>query len=125
MLAVVKVPRTNRRRFEIKGDIPNRVVDYLRSEFGRNFTVVDGEEDRYVDITDTQWYQKQKKRMTPGHALKIYRERDKLTQGALGRRLGGLSRQKVSDMENNRRGISKELAKKLADIFGTSVEKFL
>lgn len=60
MLAVVKKPRTNRGRFEIKGDIPNRVVVYLRSEFGQNFTVIDDEEDSYVDITRTEWYRKQK-----------------------------------------------------------------
>jgi len=121
----VKRPRTNRRRFEIKGDIPSRVVSYLRSEFGRNFTVIDNGEDSYIDITDTEWYRKQKKRMTPGRNLRIYRERDRLTQAELGKRLGGLSRQKISDMENDRRGISKDLAKKCANLFGTSVERFL
>lgn len=63
--------------------------------------------------------------MTPGHVLRIYRERDKLTQGALGKRFGGLSCQKISNMENNRRGISKGLADKLAHLFGASVERFL
>lgn len=124
MLAVVRKHHTNRRIFEVKGNIPSRVVAFLRLEFGSDFAVID-EENSSVDITHTAWYKKQKKRMTPGHAIRIYRERDKLTQEALGRRLGGLSRQKVSDMENNRRGVSKDLAKKIAHIFGTSVERFL
>ncbi len=125
MLAVVRRPHTNRRRFEIKGDIPNRVVAYLRTEFGRNLTVIDTQEDEYIDITKTEWYKSQKKRMTPGHNLKVLRQRDHLTQEALGKRLGGLSRQKISDLEAGRRGISKDLAKKSAHLFGTSVERFL
>ena len=78
-----------------------------------------------VDITQTAWYKKERSRMTPGRTLKVYRERDQLTQEELGQRLGGLPIQKISDMEHDRRGISKELAKKLAVIFSTSADKFL
>lgn len=78
-----------------------------------------------LDITQTAWYKKQRSRMTPGKTVKVYRQRDGLSQAELGRHLGGLSIQKISDIENDRRGVSKELAKKLADVFSTSADKFL
>ena len=33
--------------------------------------------------------------------------------------------QHISNMENNKRAISKEMAKKLAEIFNTSVDRFI
>ena len=51
--------------FEVKGDIPKDLMSFLRSEFGKNLTVVDDEKD-YVDVTRTDWYKKQKAARTPG-----------------------------------------------------------
>ena len=124
MLAVVKKPHTNEKIFEIRGAIPLVVVKFLRNKFGDDLEIIDKSEG-YVDITQTAWYKKQRSRMTPGKTVKVYRERDQMTQEDLGQRLGGLSIQKVSDIEHDRRGISKELARKLAGIFNTSVDKFL
>ena len=124
MLAVVKTPHTKKETFEVKGDIPNNLMAFLRSEFGNNLIIIDNKKD-YVDITKTAWYKRQKANKTLGKTVRIYRERDNLTQAELGQKLGGLSIQKISDIEHDRRGISKDSAKKLAHIFGTSVEKFL
>jgi len=40
-------------------------------------------------------------------------------------KVGNLSRQNISNIENNRRPISKTVAKKLAEIFNIFIEKFL
>jgi transcriptional regulator with XRE-family HTH domain len=56
--------------------------------------------------------------------MRIYRENRGWTQARLGRELGGMSRQKISDMERSRRVISGDTAIALAQIFGVAVERF-
>jgi plasmid maintenance system antidote protein VapI len=48
-----------------------------------------------------------------------------MTQAELGKALGGLPRQHISNMENGSRPISKRTALKLAKLFDVSVEKFI
>ena len=48
-----------------------------------------------------------------------------LSQSELGRKLGRLSRQDLSKMENGRRPISRRMALRLASFFGVSVDKFV
>ncbi len=122
MLAVVKKPRTRKALFEIRGDIPQKILDYLKNEYTVSF-VEDVEES--IDLMKTDWYQDIKKKRTPGKAVRIYRENFGYTQAELGKKLGGLSRQKISDFENNRRGISKDLAVRLSKLFRVSVERFI
>jgi DNA-binding XRE family transcriptional regulator len=59
-----------------------------------------------VDITRTEWYHKMKDKMTPGKRILVYRDIMGLTQKQLGKKLGE-NRKKISDYENDRRGISK------------------
>ncbi len=125
MLAVVKKPRTNGALFEVSGSIPSEVLDFLKSRYGKNMSVVNDDGDETVDITTTDWYKKTKAQMTPGKSMRVYRSNAGLSQAALGEKLGGLSRQNISDMECGRRGISKDIAKKLAALFKLPVERFL
>jgi len=124
MLAVVKKHHTDQPLFEIRGDIPVKVVEYLKKEFGQHVEVLKDDEE-LVDIFETEWYKNISSTTTPGEYLKIYRENAKITQEELGRKLGKFSRQKISDMENGKRPISKELAKKLCRLFQVPVERFL
>lgn len=124
MLAVVKKPRTNLTMFEVKGNIPSKVIKYLHQEYGRNIELVDEDEER-VKVVETDWYREIKTATTPGETVKIYRENLGLTQEELGRKLGKYSRQKISDIEHGKRSISKEAAKKLSNIFTVPVERFL
>ncbi|MBN2425237.1 MAG: helix-turn-helix transcriptional regulator [Calditrichaceae bacterium] len=124
MLAVVKKRRTNKRLFEIKGDIPENIVDYFKAQYGTDFEIL-SEADELIDIFETEWFKKTSKTVTPGENIKIYRQNLGLTQAQLGKRLGNFSKQNISDMENGRRGISKEIAKKLSLIFEMSIERFL
>ena len=123
MLAVVKTLRTKQIIFEVSGAIPAELVKFLERKYKERLSLIGDEEE--IDITRTNWYRKARARRTPGRAIKVYRQRDHLTQAELGEKLGGLTIQKISDLEHDRRGISKDLAKKLAILFGTSAEKFL
>ena len=122
MLAVVKTPLTSVR---IKGRIPDRVLEALLAEFGRQVRLTREPDDALVDVFQTDWYKAVKKTMTPGAYMRIYRENRKMTQAELGKTLGGLPRQHVSNMENGVRPISKKTALKLSRIFSVSVEKFI
>ncbi|MCU0822244.1 MAG: helix-turn-helix domain-containing protein [Spirochaetes bacterium] len=48
-----------------------------------------------------------------------------MTQAELGKRLGNIPRQNISQMEKGKRGISKENAKRLAKIFDVPVDRFI
>ena len=124
MLAVVKKPHTKTTLFEIKGNIPAGIMEYLHREFGQNVEIVD-ENEELVNIFDTHWYKAIKKNISPGDTLRIYRQNLGLTQTELGQKLGKFTRQKISDMENNKRSISKAVAKKLSKIFDVQIDRFL
>jgi DNA-binding XRE family transcriptional regulator len=125
MLAVVKKPHTKQTLFEVKGEIPSPVLQYLTRTFGQDFELCEPEEE-LVDIFSTSWYREISTQITPGEILKIYRKNQGMTQAELGQQLGKTwTRQQISDLEHNRRQISKELGKKLSRIFGVPVERFL
>jgi DNA-binding XRE family transcriptional regulator len=120
MLEVGKTPH-----IEVKGLVPLHVFQYLKRELGDNVIFVDEDEDELVNIEDTGWYRKMRASRKPGSAVKVYRENVGLTQAELGRKLGKLSRHRISDIENGHREISKELAKNLAGFFKVSVDRFI
>lgn len=121
MLVVVKKPLTEKPVFEIRGDVPNSVIEFLRERY-----VVDVEtSNKYVDISETDWYKEARASRKPGDAIRVYRDNFGYSQTKLGELLGGISRHRVSDMENNRRGISKSMAKSLSRIFKVPVSRFI
>ncbi len=122
MLAVVK---TRHISVQIQGIIPPRLIDVLRDEYGERMHLVKEADDQLVDVFKTDWYKHTKARLTPGKRLRSYRQNLKLTQAALGKELGGIPKQFVSNMENDIRPISKKMALKLAGIFEVSVAKFI
>jgi DNA-binding XRE family transcriptional regulator len=115
----VKTPRT---KVNIEGVISSKLLKALKEDFGDKLII---EDDEYELAKNMNWYKKISAEMTSGDHMKVYRETRGLTQNLLGKKLGGISRHHISDMENGRRPIGKEVAKKLAEIFNTSVEKFL
>jgi antitoxin component HigA of HigAB toxin-antitoxin module len=124
MLAVVRKPRTNTTLFKVNGDIPSGVLKYLEREFGQDVEVVEDDEE-LLNIFDTDWYKGISEATTPGDILRIYRENFGLTQAQLGQKLGKLTRQKISDIEHNKRSISKDVAKKLSQLFKVPIDRFL
>ena len=122
MQVAVKTPRIE---LKMKGDIPERVILFLEEEYGVSLrqTADDGEE--VVNALETDWYKRTIAAMTPGKALRNYRENAGLTQAALGERMGGIPRQHISNMENGRRPIGKENAKRLAAALHVDYRVFL
>ena len=123
MLAVVKIPRTKTPLFEVRGDIPEKILAYLRKEY--TVEVEEGEDEEYLVAQETDWYKELKASLTPGDTIRIYRENLGLSQVQLGEKLGGLSRQKISDYENGRRTIGKELAKLLSKLLKVPIDRFI
>ena len=122
MQVAVKTPRIE---LKMKGDIPERVILFLEEEYGVSLrqTADDGEE--VVNAFETDWYKRTMAAMTPGKALRIYRENAGLTQAALGERMGGIPRQHISNMEKGKRPIGKENAKHLAAALHVDYRVFL
>lgn len=118
MLVAVKKPPIN---FTMTGKIPSWILVILREHYGNNLEV----QKDTVNVFETPWYKNIKKQMQPSENLKMYRTHRGWTQEELGEKLGGLPKQHISEMERNQRGISKNLAKLLANIFEVSVAKFI
>jgi DNA-binding XRE family transcriptional regulator len=122
MLAVVRTPHI---KIQIKGDIPKRILDALRKEYGSEVRLVGESEDEKIDVFETDWYKNIWAKVSPGKNLRIYRQNAGMTLQKLGDLLGNVPRQHVSNMEKGIRPISKKTAIKLAQIFDVSVEKFI
>uniref|UniRef100_UPI0040564011 helix-turn-helix transcriptional regulator n=1 Tax=Candidatus Electrothrix sp. TaxID=2170559 RepID=UPI0040564011 len=108
----------------IQGEISPRLLDILQSEYGGSLKIYDGDEE-YVELTETDWYRETKAKTAPGDAMRIYRKNQQMTQAELGKRLGNVPRQLVSNMERGKRAISLATAKKLAAIFNVPASRFL
>ena len=61
---------------------------------------------------------------TPGYYLRVYRTRADLTQVSLAKKIN-VKQHHLSEIENNKRSIGKELAKKLAAVLKCDYRKFL
>lgn len=121
MQARVKTPRTS---IHIQGEIPSRILEMLRSEYGSELKIYEGDEE-YVEVAESDWYKEMAEITTPGDAMRIYRKNHQLTQEQLGKKLGNVPRQIVSNMERGKRSISLPTAKKLSVIFNVPASRFL
>jgi len=124
MLAVVKKHHTDGRLFEVKGEIPEDVLSYLKDKYSEDVEITE-EEDEPVNVFDSDWFLNIEASITAGETVKIYRENNNLTQAQLGGKLGNFTRQNISDIERGTRGISKEIARKLSTIFDVNIERFM
>lgn len=127
MSEVEKMPPTNHTVLEIEGVLSSEHLDTLLSfvegHLGCKAKILD--DDELVSISDTAWYDDMEAEMSPGEYVRLYRENHGWTQLDLGSELGGVSRHRISDIETGKRSISKEMAKKLCDLFSVSIDRFL
>ena len=122
MQVLVKMPRI---KITMEGDVSPRVLSALKDVYGDEVKIIDDSADVVMDATETDWYRTIKKNITPGACMRYYREIYGMTQEQLGRKLGGIPRQLISNMETGRRGINIETAKKLALIFDLPFDRFI
>ena len=109
----------------IKGIIPQKLISLLKEEYGEGVEVIEDDDDKLVNVFETPWYRNIKEALTPGEIMRIYRENRTMTQTRLGERLGGIPRQHISNMENGKRPISLNTAKKMAKLFNIHIERLL
>ena len=119
MQVVVKKPR-----IRLEGEISDELVEYLRKAYGE-IEVITDEQEELVEVTESDWYRSLRGTISPGENVRLYRELHEMTQEELGRKLGNLTRQNISNIENGHRAVSKNIAIALAEVFDVSVEKFL
>ena len=120
MQAAVKTHRTE---IIINGEISKKLLDLLRDEYGEALHVIDGEE--MLDVFETDWYPSVKAGILPGDVLRHYRRMHRLTQAELGRRIGNVPRQPISNMERGHREISLTMARRLGQVFDLPPARFL
>jgi DNA-binding XRE family transcriptional regulator len=124
MLVAVKKPPTE---FVVQGNIPDKFINLLKKDYGSAVTVEQdpaNDDDEWVDVTEMEWYKEAKARETPGGNLRFYRRLHKMTQPALGTLLG-VSKQKISNMENGIIPISRQTALRLEKIFKVRAGRFI
>lgn len=104
---------------------PEKVILYLKKYY--NAVVVekekDDEPDESVSIENWDFFTDHK--VSPGKAVKIYRENHGWSQAELARWVGLKNRQAISAIENEIRGVSKKVAINLSKVFNVSVERFI
>ena len=122
MQVVVKTPHIN---INIKGEIPKNLLKVLKEDYGNKLKLIEDPDDEFIDVFETDWYKDIKNKRNPGDAMRIYRENHDMTQEKLGEKLGGVSRQIISNMERGTRSISLKTAKKLAELFDVPVDRFV
>ena len=118
MVAVRQPPR----EFSITGIIPEKLISGLRKEYGDENVRVD--RDDMVNAMEMDWFKELESEDTPGKNLRFYRKLVGMTQTELAKKLG-TSKQFISDMENDRKPISRKTAKELAALFDVSVARFI
>ncbi len=123
MQVVVKTPHIE---ISVKGTaIPPKLISILQEEYGQELNFIEDDDEELVNVVETQWYKNIKAKMTPGSYLKIYRENKGITQAKMGKMLGDVPRQNISGMERGTRPISLKMARKLSEILGVPLEKFI
>lgn len=122
MPAAVKQRRTDRR---VQVTVPASLLSELRKRYGTKGLVVESER-ASTNFRNTEWFKEISGELTPAEALRTYRKNRGFTLAQLAKLLGPTIRiQNVSNMENGSRGISKDMARKLAEIFKTSPARFI
>ncbi len=127
MSAVAKTHHTRRTStarpylFFFKRTTPRRILADAKRRYAPYLNVAD---DESVPITETEWYRRMSKDMTPARCLKTYREIHGYSQARLGE-LVGAPASRISDFETGQRAISRMNAKKLAAIFNVTPGIFI
>jgi DNA-binding XRE family transcriptional regulator len=110
---------------QIHGEIPDTLLRCLQAEYGRRLILKCECGEYWHNVLDAPLYESGPREMNPGVWLRFCRQDKGLSQATLGRELGGLSRQNISNMEYGRRPISRRMAVRLSAYFGVSVDKFV
>jgi DNA-binding XRE family transcriptional regulator len=118
----IKISNKANFHFALKKSTPRKIITEISNRYAPY--IVGDPVDELIDISTTDWYKSMAKKMLPEKYLKTYREAAGFSQAHLGNLLG-IPASRISDYETGQRTISKEVAKKLADLFKTSPAVFI
>jgi len=121
MQVLVKTPKA---QIEMKGDIPNDIIKAINKAFKKSVKIYNDEGEELIIATESQWFKEINEKMTPGKVIQIYRDNFSLSQAELGKKIGK-SIQYISDLENERRNVTVNVAKKIAEIFDISIVRLI
>ena len=119
MLVVVRMLHTE---FTLNGDVPGKLIKSLVSEYGPDNVKI--EDDDMMNVEDMDWYKEEVAKDTPGRTLRFYRKLKGMTQPELAAMLG-TTKQFISNLENDRKPISRMMTKKLSEIFNVPASRFI
>jgi DNA-binding XRE family transcriptional regulator len=113
--------KTHPINIRFKSRTPLRVIHSVKKQFS-NYIINDNDET--VDWFETDLHKEITKRSTPAKTLRTLREMTGWTLAETGKKIG-VSPYRISDYESGQRQISKDVAKKLAELFKTSPAVFI
>jgi DNA-binding XRE family transcriptional regulator len=99
-------------------------VKYIDDDSWIDNPVTKADEQETVDPFSTAWYGKTTKNTTSGDRLNTERFKKSFTQSTLSE-LTGIPQHHISEMENGKRPIGRETARKFAKVFKTDYRYFL
>lgn len=106
----------------IEGNTPDKLIRGLVREYGPDN--VKTEDDDMINVFDMDWYKEEEAKDSPGKAFRFYRKLNGMTQPELAKRLD-TTKQFISNLENDRKPISRIMAHKLAAIFNVPAAMFI
>ena len=109
---------------KFKPRTPRKIISEIQLKYRRFLSEPLPDQDEYVDWFKTDLFKEISKDITPGTLLKDLREAQGLTQKELGEALD-IPGNRVSDFETGHRAISKDIAKKLSNIFKVNASRFI
>ena len=77
-----------------------------------------------MNVEDMEWYKEEVANDTPGRTLCFYSKLKGMTQPELAAVLG-TTKQFISNLENDRKPISRMMTKKLSEIFNVPASRFI
>ena len=77
-----------------------------------------------MNVEDMEWYKEEVAKDTPGRTLCFYRKLKGMTQPEFAAVLG-TTKQFFSNLENDRKPISRMMTKKLSEIFNVPASRFI
>ncbi|MES0490316.1 MAG: helix-turn-helix transcriptional regulator [Leptospirales bacterium] len=116
--------KTKNAKIEMKGDIPNDILTAVSKAFKKSVKILNDDGEEIVLATQSKWFNEIIEGTSPGKVIHIYRENSGLSQSQLGEKVKK-SIQYISDLENDRRNISLDMARKLAKVFDISIARLL
>ena len=109
---------------EITFTVPNEMVDNVTAIIQNILSLTQKKSGEEIEDDKVYPIEQFMDEITPGRALLGLRYREDLTQKQFAEKLG-IKQSHVSEMENNRRPISLQMAKKISKIFGVGYKVFL